>query len=659
MNKIIERIKNNFAKNKIILGVLIILWIIIAVVTINGYKETLGKESFGNMEYNYVEVLNPNRKLTQIVDAIDGVDAISVRMEVYIKNNSNVNIEVVGLSSNKTYGEKTMRISKVLGASFNTVGLDKSLDTKIDKKIKIIISTNDDNGAIGVWCSFDNVLEGTLYATGENLNGSMSARFLYKSEMYKILNDTILAVLIVFITISILYALLLEPKLEILYTLTALVIGLIFVVVLTPISGPDEEYHYRAALQVSNKLLGKENPDIIEDLYISYRNSVPNFNVGQAYRTVIEQFDNEMPSLEGRRMYDLERGYVYWYDACYMPQAIGITVCRLLGLNFFKVYYSGRICSLLFYTFCVYVALKKTPVFKSLFGIMATLPICIQQSVAYGQDMWIYGLSLVVFGYFLKWYFSKEKIDWKEYICVLIFDALLCPCKTVYSLFMVPYLFLPDERFHSKKHKWIALGILMVPVLRVVGYQIIERVWIAITHPIHAEDTGTSTFHEVEVFFSLQYIAAHPIETVQIIFRTIRAEAKSWFAGAIGRYLSGLTLILPSSMSYLITGILLISAFVFEKNQMSGLIRLVLLGVCFMIFAFTMLVMLTGWTDIKDEYVLGIQGRYFTPTLTYIFSTFNNKKVYLPKNADLYIFYAQLIILFETVVYMLSYTFVY
>ena len=112
-------------------------------------------------------------------------------------------------------------------------------------------------------------------------------------------------------------------------------------------------------------------------------------------------------------------------------------------------------------------------------------------------------------------------------------------------------------------------------------------------------------------------------------------------------------------MSYLITGILLISAFVFEKNQMSGLIRFVLLSVCFVIFVFTMLVMLTGWTDIKDEYVLGIQGRYFTPTLTYIFSTFNNKKVYLPKKADLYIFYAQLIILFETVVYMLSYTFVY
>ena len=88
MNKIIERIKSNFAKNKIILGVLILLWVIVAVVTLNGYKETLGKESFGNMEYNYVEVLNSDRKLTQIVDAVDGVDAVSVRMEVYIKNNS-------------------------------------------------------------------------------------------------------------------------------------------------------------------------------------------------------------------------------------------------------------------------------------------------------------------------------------------------------------------------------------------------------------------------------------------------------------------------------------------------------------------------------------------------------------------------------------------
>ena len=112
-----------------------------------------------------------------------------------------------------------MKVSKVLGASFNTVGLNEPLDTKKDKKIKIEVTTNDDNDAIGVWCSFNNVLEGLLYASDGNLNGSMSARFLYKSEMYKVLNDTVLTVLIVFITLSIFYALLFGLELEVLYTL--------------------------------------------------------------------------------------------------------------------------------------------------------------------------------------------------------------------------------------------------------------------------------------------------------------------------------------------------------------------------------------------------------------------------------------------------------
>ena len=663
MTAIIERVKTNFRKNKIIILVSFLLWAIILGITLYGYRNSLGKESVGNLEYNYVEVLNKDRSLSQIVDSVDGVNSVSVRFEVYKKNNSNVTIEIVGQDSKKVYATKTMKAKNIMGAAYNTVGLNEDLNSSIDKKIIINIQTDDDSGAIGAWCSFNNVFNNnTLQVGNEKKDGSLSLRLLFDSEMFRILTNSIVITSAVFVTIVIILALLFEPKKETIYTLMVLVFGLIFMVVVVPLSGPDEEYHYRTSLLVSNKIMNKTDPEMIEDEYIGYYDTFEcNFNIGAVYRTVIEHFNDEMEDLANQPKYNLERGYVYHYDLCYFPQAIFITLARLMNFNLLKTYYMGRIGSFLFYIICVYIALKKAPVLKDLIGIVALVPINIQQAVCYSTDMWISVLSLVIFACFLQWTYQDRKVSKADFIFLLIVELMLAPAKMIYSLFMLLFWFVPKDKFCSNKHRIIVLLILMLPMAHQVGRQIFYRIWYTILslHKVHAEDTGTGTVHEINQVFFLFYILGHPLEAVAITFRTIRHELKSWFAGAIGRYLSGLTLIIPSQLSHCIVAILVASALVFEKISISIKAKLTGLGICVLIGMLTLAVMLTGWTDIKDEYIQGIQGRYFTPLLPYVFFVFNNKKIFIPQKYSNIIICAESLLMFEIIVYMLSATLIY
>ena len=662
MNSVIERVKTNFKKSKIILLVSLLIWTIAFVATIYGYRYTLGRESIGTLEYNYVEKLSGSRDARQIVDVTDGIDSISVRLEVYKKNNSNVTVEVIGQDSGKVYGSKTYKIKNVLGASYNTVGLSEPLNRENDKKIIVHIYTDDNSDAIGVWCAFNNAFgeNNSMYVGNEALPGCFSLRLLYPTEMYKTITVVIVSVSAVFITLMILYVLLLEPKKEIIYTLMVLVFGLIFMFVVTPISGPDEEYHYRASLNVSNKFMGQKDPDMIVDEYIGYYDTLEcNFNIGAVYRTVIEHFDDELEDLTNQPMYELNRGYTYNYDLCYFPQAIPITIARLFKLNFLKTYYSGRLGSLLFYTLCIYLALRKAPILKDLIGIAALLPINIQQAVCYSMDMWISALGMVIFACFLQWSFGREKITKSDFVFLLIVEALLAPTKIIYSLFILIFFFVPKERFYSSKHRMLVLILLMSPMIYYVGKNVFYKLLYAFMSPIYAEDIGTATTHEIKQFFSIQYIVSHPMETISIIYRTIRKDLKSWFAGAVGRYLSGLTLILPSIIANAMVALLTLSALVKEEKHMSIWSRLASVGICVLIGMLTMAVMLTGWTDVNDEYVQGIQGRYFTSFIPFIFCVLNNKKIYIPQKYSNVLLFSKLLLLFEIVMYMLSATFVY
>ncbi len=91
---------------------------------------------------------------------------------------------------------------------------------------------------------------------------------------------------------------------------------------------------------------------------------------------------------------------------------------------------------------------------------------------------------------------------------------------------------------------------------------------------------------------------------------------------------------------------------------MSPLLKLTILAVCVIIALLILLGFLLSWTYKTDTMVQGVQGRYFSPLLPLFFTVFNNRYISIPKKVDRYLIFVQILLLFEVVLYILSFTFV-
>ena len=65
MEKIINRVKENFKKNKYFLLAFVVIWAVFISITLFHYKDTLGRESEGPDVASEVVELNENTKIVQ------------------------------------------------------------------------------------------------------------------------------------------------------------------------------------------------------------------------------------------------------------------------------------------------------------------------------------------------------------------------------------------------------------------------------------------------------------------------------------------------------------------------------------------------------------------------------------------------------------------
>ena len=677
MNKFrtfINKLKTNLKKNKVTLIALVCIWIIVVVATLFFYRDTLGKQSYGNGRYENVVALYDGITIKETMPIYDGSESISIKLATYArKNNGKINIHVYGNNSRTQYLDKDISTKSLQDNAFLTVKLDKVITSQREQFVTITLtSDNDIENAIGVYCSNENVFGYSECKVNSDIQeGDLTVRFLTESEELNKFYTMFITWTIIGISFIILFMILCEPKAEVLFAVMATIIGLTFCFLMTPLSIPDETTHYEYSLQVSNYITFEDNHLYIDDDYRDYGSYMGHNNVSSAYKKIMKRFDSEfVPDGKTKKMNnDIDETY----SLCFVPQAIGITIARILSLNRIKLFYLGRIFNLVFYVLCVYLAIKKTPIHKLLFGIIATLPMFMQQAASYSYDCFINGLTILTISYILNFIFRKEQITNKEFIFVLIVNALLAPAKTVYGFFSLLFWFVPFENYGSKKKKIICTLILCLPAiyqLFIITKPIVIKVFenmsdLAINNETNMIDSN-GVFGIVDEKITVGYMVRNPLETIMIFARTIRFSIKNWLYDSMGRALSGMSIVLPASLVHLLLIAPILASFRREHFVETITIKLSFLAICTFIAIYIMGGFILSWTDksqaIIEDYggivIQGIQGRYFSPLLPFGLSIFNNKKITIPEKFDKYIVFTQLMVLFEVIVYVLSYTFV-
>ena len=670
MEKIVSRVKENFNKNKYFLLAFVIIWAVFVSITLFHYKDTLGRESEG--ADNAVEVieLNENVNVSQSIEIPENARTISLKYATYIrKNKGDVFVKVTGDESGIVYVDAKTHINNIQDNAYITYALSQDVR---DKTVTVELSSNSKEGqAAGVYLLTEEYFGSSVYeVNGEKQEYQLCARYQVDNDAYAAFSTTVIAIFTVLFSLLIIVYLLFGLKLETVVTALVIIFGLVLTVIMSPGANPDEGLHYEQTLQVTNQFFGEEMYTI-DGAYVDYDSWGDHTNVSYSYNRLLRDFNKPM-ELTGED-YEFLTSIEGRYVGYYYPQAIGVLIMRLCNANMLKIFYAGRITNLIFYAVCVYLALRNAKSHKLLLSVIATLPIFVQQAASYSYDASVNGLILISVSFLFKWLKQEEKISKLDYVIVFVTCMLLTPAKIVYGLLTLLYFFVPNEKFGSKKRKFIMVGILCLPSIGMIIYNILIRTvdQIKNLHFSALDDNNTLSLNNGNIFFegdegdkplakfyTVSYMIEHPVETIMIYVRSIRMWISTWFYQALGRGLAGVTLILPMTVIRVIIVLIIAAVLQADNYTMNWKMRGTTFVICVGIALLVLTTMLTGWTRRDDLYIQGMQGRYFCPLLPYFFALFSNKKLKIGYDLEKPTVFTVICIMFFIMVYVLAYTFV-
>ncbi len=466
-----------------------------------------------------------------------------------------------------------------------------------------------------------------------------------------------------------------EKKLEEIYPVAGLLLGLFYLFVLPPLSGPDEISHYISAYQLSSHMMGQpansEDGHVLvrtqdwflEDIYGDYE-----YEVKDGYLTKKEQEDQKEAVVLGRPLKEavyrliheklrenapgeiqIEREAlgemavspyppVVTTPAAYFPQALGVSLARILKLNSLWLAYMGRICNLLFFVAVTWLAMKRLPFGKEILFGAAVLPMTLHLSASFSYDVWIMAWIFYFTSYCLYLAYDANRVKIKDVAVLALVMALVGPCKMVYGVFMGLCLLIPVRKFGGWRNWLLSAGCVLgawALVMVVINGQTVSTYVSPETenYIVWAEETG----------YTLGTLLHQPYQTLRIFFNTIMWQAEQYHLTMIGAYLGNLDLVLdvPYVLVMAFTAGLLYLAFrkPGEVLVFTGGKRLWVWVLCLSCIGATMLSMLLAWTPQGSQVISGVQGRYFLPFLPVLLMSFKNDTLVLTRDGNRKVLY--------------------
>lgn len=463
-------------------------------------------------------------------------------------------------------------------------------------------------------------------------------------------------------------------SLEHLYLAAGLSLGALYLLVLPPLSAPDEISHYISAYQLSSRLLGQPSNSRsghvlvrAEDIWLEDVGDMYEYEAGEDGYLRVKEGSSENAwvlgniltedtyaqireqGLTGRR-YPAAAGSgeedrllvsiyppVVTTPAGYLPQAAGIALARLLRLNSVGLLYLGRLWNLLFFTAMVFFSIRRLPFGKEVMFGVALLPMTLHLSASLSYDVMIMGCMFYLTSVCLDLAYEKEQVSRRDVAVLAILMAAAGPCKLVYTALMGLCLLIPVKKFGNWK-RWAlsaaAVGLAWGLAMAAINTRIILT---------YATETESYVSWAQETGYSLTYLIHSPLRLARMFYQTVLWQAEHYHLTMIGAYLGNLDQVLdvPYVLVVFFTGSLLCLAMKKpgESQRMSLGNRAWVWAVCGGCCLAILLSMLIAWTTISSPVISGVQGRYFLPFLPVLLITLKNDVIVLTKNGNRSILY--------------------
>jgi|GEM_PF-2140759 len=440
--------------------------------------------------------------------------------------------------------------------------------------------------------------------------------------------------------------------LERIFVVLGLLIGLGYCFAMTPYSIPDESHHYQRTYQMSNIITLNQLP-LLEEHHNNY-GFVGHSNVASGYVRVFydlkEVFvsENTTTNIDSLQYYIPKYSLsVFLMEIARIPPAIGVTLARVLGLNFSYVFLLGRMTNLLFYIGFVYLALKRLPQFRTAIFIVALLPMSMHQAASFSSDAFINAIAFLLFSYLLCAIYESGLLKKKDYGIIFVCVLLLSTIKVIYALVAIMFILVKKDRFLSIKSYYVKHALLYGGCISMVVFTNIERFF---------RLAGSSQTDRG--YYSVGYVFSYPGKTIEVFWKTIESQLGTYLRNSFGLTLSGLTLYLPEFIYTLLLAIVFLSCLSIQSNGWTANKRgrNVMMTIVMGVGVSAMMAMFLGWTPEGSNVIEGVQGRYFIPILPVLLFVVRNRTVILTKNIQSFLVVSMTLIQCYVLIKVVEYT---
>lgn len=388
-----------------------------------------------------------------------------------------------------------------------------------------------------------------------------------------------------------------------------LIFGLTFCF-LTPINdSPDETAHMARTFRMADgEWLGiSDNGETVSELYSG--------SSGQtAWRNDLRGISwDDKPALGDAGEDLLFTGH--------LPQAAGVMLGRLLGLDLAGIYYTGRLLNMLFYSICAYFAVRMAPRFRLYLAVFSIMPMQIAVCSTYSSDGCIYGLAILAAGWFIRMYYDPSvKIGFRTLAVFAVLMALICLKKYWAAPLGLLPLAIPASRFVRRSAKmWgIAVGVCAFAAA-------LAALWY--TEVSGMPGVVSALAQDADITGQVQFMLSSPVQSARIIAGSLASGLGNDLAQLFifGR----LTARTPALVVMLYISFLAVAAFSTTRYQHdaaytvgntpvhAGTRTWVLCIMLATLIAIYVVNYVTG-TPVGMNTVIGVQGRYLIPVLAYL-----------------------------------------
>lgn len=386
-----------------------------------------------------------------------------------------------------------------------------------------------------------------------------------------------------------------EERLDLIFAMIMIPVGIAFVFLMLPDYVPDEQAHFQRAYLVSNLNLKPMSEVLIDAEYGIRKLS----DYKKIFTYCHFNFQPEYHMLNEAANYNF---------LVYVIPAVAIGMGRLLRLSVYTCYYMGRMANLVMFVVLMTYAIRIVPKGKKIFFVFCFNPMLVHLAASYSSDALICSVCILTVANFLYLY-QKGKISSRDIVITMTLFFVLAIVKYVYlPIFGIYFAVFPKLFRISRKGVFALLGSIAAGLL---------CLFVAMKLGACAETSAVQLEYlkarSVDSAGQIQYLLEDGSRLPVMIQNTLKEYGQFYFESMIGT-LGWLDIVTGPVVLYGFIGLLAVSACM-ESAKIKWINRIWMICLALVIGVLVILGLYLMWSPVGWGTSEGVQGRYFIPAL--------------------------------------------